>query len=87
VPDLTASSLSLSMASISARGGGPEFSGCLTNIMNFIVMSPSYSWVGLSCPNNFDYWNRSLHLHIERDEEKSTRIDNYFLDHTMFPAS
>src|SRR5258705_529511 len=28
------------MASMSSLGGGPEFSPCLTNIMNFIVISP-----------------------------------------------
>src|SRR5882672_6603687 len=40
VPFLTASSLRISMASMSSLGGGPEFSPCLTSIMNFILISP-----------------------------------------------
>src|SRR5437870_8938321 len=40
VPALTASSLSFAIASMSSLGGGPEFSACLTNIMNRIVLSP-----------------------------------------------
>src|SRR5947207_15202898 len=42
VPALTASSLSIAMASMNSLGGGPDFSACLTNIMNRIVISPFY---------------------------------------------
>src|SRR6266404_6782028 len=44
-PSLTASSAMMLIASISSLGGGPEFSACLTNIMNFIVISPFDFWV------------------------------------------
>src|SRR5882724_7535582 len=58
VPFFTASSLSIAMASMSSLGGGPEFSPCLTSIMNFIVLSPfdfdlDLSWDG-SDPLNPD---------------------------------
>src|SRR3981189_3043962 len=45
VPFWTASSLSIAMASMSSLGGGPAFSAVLTNIMNFIVISPFDFWV------------------------------------------
>src|SRR6516165_108962 len=40
-PALVASSAILPMASISALGGGPEFSADFTNIMNRIAVPPS----------------------------------------------
>src|ERR1700674_424607 len=40
VPSLTASSAITAIASISSLGGAPEFSPCLTIIMNRIVISP-----------------------------------------------
>jgi len=51
--------------------------------MNFIVMSPFLllGWAELS--KQLRLVERSLHLHIERDEEKSTRVTNIFLDQTM----
>jgi hypothetical protein len=46
--------------------------------MNFIVMSPFLllGWAELS--EQLRLLERSLHLHIERDEEKSTRITIIF---------
>src|SRR6185295_3681609 len=40
VPSFAASSLSFAMASISAGGGGPEFSADFTRVMNRIITSP-----------------------------------------------
>jgi hypothetical protein len=54
--------------------------------MNFIVMSPYLflGWAELS--EQLRLLERSLHLHIERDEEKSTHIAIIFLDHTVHTA-
>jgi hypothetical protein len=51
--------------------------------MNFIVMSPYLflGWAELS--EQLRLLERSLYLHIERDEEKSTHITIIFLDKTM----
>src|SRR6516164_4680704 len=50
VPTLTASSLSLPMASINSFGGKPYPSLCLTIIMNFIVTSPFLFELGSRFP-------------------------------------
>jgi hypothetical protein len=51
--------------------------------MNFIVMAPYLllGWAEFS--EQLRLLDLSLHLHIERDQDKSTRITIIFLDHTM----
>src|SRR5712692_9048907 len=72
VPSLTASSAMMLIASMSSLGGGPEFSACLTNIMNFIVISPFDFWVVGWAFRTLRLPEPSLHLHVERGAVKST---------------
>src|SRR5713101_1502047 len=80
----TASSARMLIASISSLGGGPEFSGVLTNIMNFIVISPFDFWVVGWAFRTLRLPEPSLHLNVERGAVKSTsRTLFYFVDHRM----
>src|SRR5271166_3790090 len=78
VPDLAASSLSFAMASISSLGGGPEFSACLTIIMNRIFISPCGFWLGAGPSGQFRPSESSFHLDVERGTVKSTTRTIYF---------
>src|SRR5712691_1991387 len=71
VPALTASSLSFAIASMSSLGGGPEFSACLTNIMNRIVRSPFSFRLGAEFPDGIRRLNLgSTYVSNERQQDR-----------------
>src|SRR5258705_3828894 len=80
LPPFDASSLSFAMASINFGGGGPEFSACLTRVMNRILTSPFYllSEAGLLIIEQFH--PRLLLVSRTGDDEIDSRVCRWLIN-------
>src|SRR5437667_2615987 len=84
VPALTASSLSFAIASMSSLGGGPEFSACLTNIMNRIVISPFSFRLGAKFLDGVCRLNLGS-TYASNEKQQVRQVPQFFLRNLPFP--